>query len=53
MKEIRKPEELDLSRIRIVGGGRKQIEEVYPGITETLRQILDESTSGSPMSPMG
>jgi len=52
MKEIKNPADLDLSRIRTPGGGRRTIEEVYPGITKALSEILEESTSGSPMSPL-
>jgi len=50
MKEITNPSEVDLTRIRVTGGGRKPIEEVYPGVTEALKNILEDSTSGSPMS---
>jgi len=52
MKEINNPGEIDLSRIRIPGGGRKTVEEVYPGVTEALKKILEDSTSGTPMSPL-
>jgi len=52
MKEITNPSEVDISRIRVPGGGRKAVEDVYPGVTEALRKILEESTSGSPMSPL-
>jgi len=52
MEEISNPEAVDLSRIRTRGGGRKTVEEVYPGVTEALKSILEDSTSGSPMSPL-
>ena len=52
MKEINNPENVDLTRIRIPGGGRKTVEDIYPGITEALRKILEDSTSGTPMSPL-
>jgi hypothetical protein len=50
MKEINNPEEVDITRIRVSGGGRKTVEEVYPGVTEALKNILEDSTSGTPMS---
>jgi len=52
VNEINNPDEVDLTRIRIPGGGRKTIEEVYPGITEALKKILEDSTCGTPMSPL-
>ena len=52
MKEINNPDDVDLSRIRVKGGGRKTVEEVYPGVTEALRKILEDSTCGTPMSPL-
>ena len=52
MEEIRNPESVDLSRIRTRGGGRKTVEDVYPGVTEALKNILEDSTSGTPMSPL-
>jgi len=50
MKEINDPASVDITRIRVPGGGRKTVEEVYPGVTEALKRILEDSTSGSPMS---
>ena len=50
MKEINNPGEVDITRIRVSGGGRKTVEEVYPGVTEALKNILEDSTSGTPMS---
>ena len=29
-----------------------RVEEVYPGITEALKKILEDSTCGTPMSPL-
>jgi len=52
MKEINAPEKIDITRIRVPGGGRKTVEDVYPGVTEALEEILGDSTSGSPMSPL-
>jgi len=37
-------------RVRDVGGGRKKIEEVDPGVPELLQKILEETTAGDPMS---
>ena len=52
MQEINNPDEIDITRIRVPGGGRKTVEDVYPGVTEALKAIIEESTSGSPMSPL-
>ena len=51
MNEINNPEDVDLSRIRVAGGGRKTIEEVFPGVTEALKRILEESTIDSQAQP--
>lgn len=37
-------------RVRRVGGGRKKVEGVDPGVPELLKKILDETTAGDPMS---
>jgi len=37
-------------RVRRVGGGRKKVEEVDPAVRESLREILEETTAGDPMS---
>ena len=37
-------------RIRRVGGGRKPLEEKDPQLSQMLRQIMDETTAGDPMS---
>ena len=37
-------------RIRRVGGGRRRLEEVQPGVLRQLKRILDETTAGDPMS---
>ena len=50
IKEISNPNDLDFTRIRVPGGGRKTVDEVYPGVTGALIEVLEESTSGSPMS---
>ena len=39
-----------VGRIRQVGGGRKKIERVDPGIRDLLGKILEETTAGDPMS---
>lgn len=38
------------NRIRRVGGGRKRAEEVDPQIRRLLRNIVEETTAGDPMS---
>src|SRR5437016_13893519 len=37
-------------RVRRVGGGRKKIEGVDPGVRDLLTKILEETTAGDPMS---
>jgi hypothetical protein len=37
-------------RVRRVGGGRKKVEGVDPGVPELLKKILEETTAGDPMS---
>src|SRR6266705_1253040 len=39
-------------RVRRVGGGRKKIEGVDPGVRELLTKILEETTAGDPMSQL-
>jgi hypothetical protein len=52
LKEINNPEDIDYDRIRAQGGGRKNIEDVYPGVTSILMELLEASMSGTPMSPL-
>ncbi|SPF51506.1 conserved hypothetical protein [Candidatus Sulfopaludibacter sp. SbA4] len=39
-------------RVRRVGGGRKKIEGVDPGVRDLLAKILEETTAGDPMSQL-
>ena len=39
-------------RLRRVGGGRKKIEGVDPGVRDLLTKILEETTAGDPMSQL-
>ena len=39
-------------RVRRVGGGRKKVEGVDPGVRVQLAKILEETTAGDPMSPL-
>jgi hypothetical protein len=52
VKELRSPQALrpEGGRIRQVGGGRKTLEERDPQLTQRLRQMMDETTAGDPMS---
>ena len=50
--EIEHPETVDHDSIRAKGGGRKTIEEVQPGTEAALKKLLEESTCGSPESPL-
>ena len=37
-------------RIRKEGGGRKKLEERYPNLENLLAEVVEENTSGDPMS---
>ena len=39
-------------RVRRVGGGRKKVEGVDPGVRDVLAKILEETTAGDPMSQL-
>jgi len=39
-------------RVRRVGGGRKKVEGVDPGVGDRLEKILEETTAGDPMSQL-
>ena len=39
-------------RIRNPGGGRKKIEEIDPAMSRRLKDIVEETTAGDPMSPL-
>ena len=48
LSELQSDEPLDENRIRIAGGGRKRIEETYPDIFGAVREMLEDTTYGSP-----
>jgi len=52
VKELRSPQALrpEGGRIRQVGGGRKTLEERDPQLIQRLRQMMEETTAGDPMS---
>ena len=39
-------------RVRKSGGGRKKVEEDDPGLLRRLKEIVEETTAGDPMSPL-
>jgi len=39
-------------RVRRVGGGRKKVEGIDPGVWDLLAKILEETTAGDPMSQL-
>src|SRR5215831_14473013 len=39
-------------RVRRIGGGRKKVEGVDPGVRDMLEKILEETTAGDPMSQL-
>jgi hypothetical protein len=40
------------NRVRRVGAGRKPVTEVYPGILDALKALVEARLCGDPMSPM-
>ena len=51
IEELKRSEKLEPpKRLRAPGGGRKKVEEKDPGIINDLEKIMDENTSGDPMS---
>ena len=40
--------EMSESKVRKSGGGRKTVEEKYPGIENAIRKLIDNSTYGNP-----
>jgi len=49
LEELKNPEVLPDSRIRIKGGGRKLATETVPNINEIFLQVIENSTAGDPM----
>jgi hypothetical protein len=39
-------------RVRARGGGRKKVEEANPALQRRLKEIVEETTAGDPMSPL-
>jgi hypothetical protein len=51
IEELKTSEKLEPpERLRASGGGRKKVEEKDPGILNDLEKIMEENTSGDPMS---
>ncbi len=51
IEELKVSEKLEPpERLRASGGGRKKVEEKDPGIIRDLEKIMNENTSGDPMS---
>lgn len=48
IKEIQTGQVIENGRVRKRGGGRKRVEELYPGILEKIKEIVDGNTYGSP-----
>ena len=46
--ELESPERCVENRIRSIGGGRKRIEETYPGLFDAVLKMLEDATYGSP-----
>jgi hypothetical protein len=41
-----------LGRVRNPGGGRKKVEDGDPALRARLKEIVEETTAGDPMSPL-
>lgn len=53
LKEIENPELMSArDRVRVPGGGRKRIVVQNPRILKRLRELVESSTRGDPMSPL-
>jgi transposase len=53
LKEIEDPGLMSArDRVRVPGGGRKRIVEQNPRILKRLRELVESSTRGDPMSPL-
>ena len=50
LRSSRKLVDPAMGRVRSVGGGRKKVEEVDTAIRKQIRQIVEETTAGDPMS---
>jgi transposase len=48
LKEIEAGKDIDVSRIRKSGGGRKSIKNNIPNVKEKIQEIVDGSTYGTP-----
>lgn len=53
IKELKKGfSDEEIHRIRRKGGGRKSIEEEFPGLLSKLKQIIEPATRGDPTQPL-
>lgn len=52
IREIEDPKSSELEGQRLPGGGRKSREAEQPGLVEALRELVDDSTRGDPMTPL-
>jgi DDE family transposase len=53
IEEITNKKKLDISeRVRVAGGGRKTLEQENPDLKKVIKQIMDETTAGDPMSAL-
>jgi transposase len=48
LNELENETDIDISRIRKTGGGRKSILDIIPGIKDKIQKIVDGATYGSP-----
>src|SRR5437879_5995833 len=53
LEEIKNPRLMSTGdRVRVPGGGRKRIVEQNPRILKRLKELVESSTRGDPMSPL-
>ena len=53
LEEIKNPGSMSMGdRVRVPGGGRKRIVEQHPRILKRLKELVESSTRGDPMSPL-
>jgi hypothetical protein len=48
LTELKSPKEIDTSRVRKAGGGRKYVEVHHDNLQDIIREIVDSSTYGAP-----
>lgn len=51
-EELDGPQQLEVGRSRVPGGGRKRAGELDPGLADALDKLVDPETRGDPVTPL-